>query len=258
MKSRLLIARFGLVAAVLAALSVTNMASAAFILATTEDGNGADTHVANDGQQAQTTNHGGNAVNDIRVIQNSRARVGMLRFDLSSLGGPVSGVQLQLELTQSTRARTWNIYGLNDDGLTDLFTADNWGELAISFSNAPGFDQAASGVNTGNYVLDLADVTSLTTMNVLAGAGVNTSITSAAMDSFLNAAIANPNNKLVTLFISYNGGQTSTDSNPDWDIASKEHATAAAPTLIGVPEPASLVLALAAVAAAGVGLRRRC
>lgn len=228
----------GAVAAMLAGVSAP-----AAVLVTTEDGNGADTHVANDGQQAQTTNHGSATSNNVRAIQDVRARIGMLRFDLSGVSSPVSDVQLQLELTESTRTRTWTIYGLNDDGQSADTTADNWSETLVAFNNAPGFDQTTSGVNTGNYTFDLSQVTALTTMSVAAGVGLNTSDTSAAFDAFINAAIANPNNKLVTLFISFDGGQTSTDTNPNWSFASKEHATAVAPTLLAtIPEPASLAL----------------
>jgi hypothetical protein len=220
----------------------------------------ASSRVSNDTHQAQTTNHGAAGSNSIRAFLNGRAKVGMLRFDLAQLSGPVSDVQLQLQLTHSTRQRNWVIYGLNDDGLDAAATADNWGELSVTFANAPGFDQGASGVNTGNYVFNIGSdpgqVTSLVTMNVGAtGQGVYTSPTSAALDAFINDAIASSNNNLVTLYISYDDGRNSTDTNPDWSFGAKEHVTAAPPTLIMVPEPAAL--SLLGIGGLGLMARRR-
>jgi hypothetical protein len=235
---------------------IVDSASSATILATTADGNGADTHLSNDGQQAQTTTHGAQTANDVRAIMDSRARIGMLRFDLSNVSGPVSDMQLQLELTLSTRTRDWVIYGLNDDGLDTASTADNWDELTTSYDNAPGIDLAGAAANSGNYALDAAQVTPLVTWNVQNAAGVQTSPTSAALDNFINAAIGNPNNKYVTLFLSYDNGQTSTDSNPNWAFASKENTAAAPPALVGVPEPTTVILAAMSLVMIG-GWRRK-
>ena len=74
---------------------IVDSVSAATILATTADGNGADTHLSNDGQQAQTTTHGGAATNDVRAIQDTRARIGMLRFDLSNVGDLAAEMKMQ-------------------------------------------------------------------------------------------------------------------------------------------------------------------
>lgn len=231
-------------------LAGTFGASSAFgvTLVTTETGNGADTHLSNDSDEAQTTNHGGDDAVDVRAIQNSRARVMMIRFDLSSITSPVENVQIQLDFTTSTRTRDWVIYGLNDDGQSAATTEDNWTEGSVTYSNAPGIDLAGASANSGNYALDKGtnpgQVSTLLTWNVLQSTFSQTSPTSTALDAFINAAIANPNNKLVTLYFSYYGGQASTDSNPNWNVATKEHATLNAPTLIGdlVPEPASLGL----------------
>jgi PEP-CTERM motif len=237
-------------------LALASVTSAAMIIATTATGSGADTHLANDSQQAQTTSHGLQTTNDTRAIQDSRARIGMLRFDLSGVSGAVSGVQLQLQLTTSTRTRDWVIYGLNDDGLSAATTSDNWDEATVTYSNAPGIDLAGAVANSGNYAFDASKVTPLVTWNVQNVVGVQTSPSSAALDAFINSAISNPNNKLVTLFLSYDAGRTSTDSNPSWAFAAKENATGTAPpALLAVPEPASLVL-VGLVVAAGLGWTR--
>lgn len=240
MVSNMKMVGMGLTAA--SALLLAGPVSAA-VLATTADGNGADTHVSNDSHQAETTNHGGETGNAIRFADGIRAKVGMLRFDLSNVTGPVQNVQLQLELTYSARSRTLNIFGLTDDGLDTAATADNWGEMDVTFSSAPGFDQAASGSNTGTYVFD-GITAELATMDVEQnGLQVYTSTTSAAFDAFINDAISSSNNHLVTLYVAYEGGRGSSDTNPDWAFATKE-SDVTAPTLIGdvVPEPASLAL----------------
>lgn len=257
MKFRSIAARCAIVLGASWVLWSPNLAHGALI-ATTETGAGADTHLSNDSNQAQTVANGTRTANDVRAIQNSRARIGMLRFDLSGVAGSVSDVQLQLDMTLSTRTRDWVIYGLNDDGLDSATTSDNWDEATVTYSNAPGIDLAGAVANSGNYALDATKVTSLLTWNVQNVVGVQTSPTSAALDTFINNAITNPNNKYVTLFLSYDGGKTSTDSNPNWAFAAKEHETAAAPALVGtiVPEPATLVLVGLALAVVSAGRRR--
>jgi hypothetical protein len=234
------------------------------VTVTTADGNGADTYVSNDSNSGPTDAHGDSDVFELRAITDSRARVGMLRFDLSEIGGDMTGATLSFEFTNSRRARTWEIYGLND-GSDDL-----WDELTTSYGSGVG----VVGATEGNYALDIGSaanqVTLLGTMAVndaetedtdpTPHEGLNTSST-ASLD--LSSFLAADTNGLVTLLLAFPSG---TDTNPDWFVATKENtlvgSSLTAPTLTlpnasPVPEPATAGIVLLAGAGLMAARRRR-
>jgi hypothetical protein len=251
------------IAAAIAALGWSTAAQAQ-VSVTTADGNGADTYLSNDSSSGPGDAHGDSDVFELRSITDSRARIGMLRFDLSDVTGDLTGATLSFEFTNSRRARTWEIYGLND-GSDDL-----WNELTTSYGSGVGVLSATEG----NYALDVGSaanqVTLLGTMAVsdaetedtdpTAHEGLNTSST-ASLD--LSSFLAADSNGLVTLLLAFPSG---TDTNPDWFVATKENtlvgSSLTAPTLTlpnasPVPEPATAGFVLLAGAGLVAARRRR-
>lgn len=111
---------------------------------TTAAGVGADTALSNDGQNAGTgpdANHGAAASIQVRYFTDARLFFGMIRFDVSDLGGSLENAMLQLNLTTVGRTRTWGIYGLVDGD-----PGESWDESTVAYSNAPGLIDAERGV----------------------------------------------------------------------------------------------------------------
>jgi hypothetical protein len=197
-------------------MGVLGLVAQAAVTVTTAAG-GADTFVGNDAStRPPTANYGGGTTMDIRCwIPDVRAHIGYVKFDIGGIAGNMTGVQFQFYLTGADGARTWNIYGLNDNAVDDA-----WGEMTITYNNAPGMLPAAPG----NYLVDTTKLTLLGTVAVPNATGLVTSATATLnMDSF----IANDTNGLITLVII--SGDT---SGKQFYVATKEYITYSAPTLI--------------------------
>ncbi|MCE5185232.1 MAG: NPCBM/NEW2 domain-containing protein [Planctomycetaceae bacterium] len=111
---------------------------------TTGDLRGADAYVANDILNAPQGAFGSSGAMSVRYFKDHRIRIMYLRFDISRLGGDLSGAILKLYLNSGNRNRLLQVYGLQDG------PADLWNEQTISFLTAPGLLPAAAG----NYQLD--------------------------------------------------------------------------------------------------------
>jgi hypothetical protein len=219
---------------VVASVLVGGVASAGLSI-TTADGSGADTYVANDSQRGPNSNFGTSGLN-VRVYNTVRIQVPYIKFDLSGATGDLTGATLQICLTGANRARTWTIYGLNDNA-----TDDAWGESTITYNNAPGMLAAT----LGTLSLDTTKLTQLGTLAVPASVTApGTLVTSATATLNLDSFLAADTNKLVTLVI-----VAGNDSSGTWYIGNKESTTVGvtAPTLLlpnatAVPEPATLAI----------------
>jgi hypothetical protein len=246
-----------------AALVLASSSAWGAIIVTTADGNGADTMLQNDSQDAGTgpdVIRGGIDTMTVRYVAASRVKISYVRFDLSDVAGDRSDATLTLQMTlnNGNRVRAINVYGLTDDDADDA-----WPEASTSYSNAPGFiytdpDLVTPGNQPSNdFTIDGLKMTLLGTVTTPGGIGLMTS-TTAALN--LNSFLANDTNDLVTLALV----RVDSDSNVDFRFATKENVTAGItfPTLTLpnarlVPEPSSIVLAMTFVAAIGVGARRR-
>lgn len=195
---------------------------------TTEDGSGADTFLANDSNTGPTSVRGTNTIMDMRRFDGTRSRQPLFRFDVSSLpsGANLTGATLSLIISRSAnRTVTANVYGLVDE------TLDSWSEASTSYSNAPG----ASPATAGNYSYSIYNATTnptgkyklLGTMNFPTTANTTTPIVSNTASLNLDSFLDDDTNGLVTFLII----PSSTNTTADWDMASKEHATAAPPLL---------------------------
>ena len=183
---------------------------------TTEDGNGADTYLANDSQQGPDTNTSAEVrMRAFRQLANTRSKTGYIRFDLGDATGDMSGATLTFEATfLKGSAKVVQVYGLIDgDG-------DLWDESTITYNTAPGILPAT----LGNYALDMAKVTLLGTITTpAAGDPYPVRFSSNPTDLPLADFLGADTNGLVTfIFIG-------TDN--EGEIASKEHATFNPPTL---------------------------
>ena len=226
------------------------------IILTTAIGGGADTYLSNDTQSSsyyETAVHGTNTSMLGRIYDATRMRMPYMKFDISSATGKdLTGAYVTLyELSSANRARTWNVYGLND-GVGDL-----WAEGTTSYDDAPGILQPANGgaaYQSGSYTLDLSQVTLLTTISLVSGIPASvSSVSSSAMDSFLAA----DTNGLATLILV----AQASDSTASYSFASKENTSGYAfPTLtlpVAVPEPTTLSMLAACGLLALIMLRKR-
>jgi len=225
----------------------------------------ADTWVREDNAGS---NRNGDAFMNVRTASAGSNDVVLLRFDLSTMGGPAAGVSLDLtwQRSDSTSTRTLSLWGINDAAADDVA----WDETAVTYTNAPGLNSdgltIATEITNGNTDLDIHDidgsqVTSLI-VNQAYGPQVEAatySFTGAALDAFLNA----DTNGIVTFLITRD---TNTSGNQA-RFMTKEAVTfaggGAVPSggagarltgIAAVPEPTTAVIALAGFAAL---LRRR-
>ena len=191
----------------------------ALVTVTTEDGNGADTYLSNDGQGGNygpDSVHGADAsLRAFRQLAAVRSKAGYIRFDLSNIAGDMSGATLTLEATYlKGSGGAVEVYGLIDgDG-------DSWDESTVTYNTAPG----VLPTTLGDYALDMANVTLLGTITTPAvGDPYPVRFSSNPADLPLTSFLDSDTNTLVTfLFIG---------TNNEGEIASKEHETFIAPTL---------------------------
>lgn len=119
-------------------------------------GNGADTQLTNDGQNAASAPgvaHGLEPVSELRITAGARIKVPMFRFDLSRASGDLSRASLRINCTFGNpfSTGTVTVYGLVDSN-----PGNNWDEGLTSYSNAPGIGMEDAGitVTTNRFLRD--------------------------------------------------------------------------------------------------------
>ena len=220
------------------------------LIITTEDGVGADTFVRwREDLPESDTNYGDATnirLNDPRILNSagfSNTRKPYLRFDLSAVGTDIV-TQATFQLTYSgtaageTRDSVIRVFGL-DDGHPE----EGWGELDITWNNAPGNFQSCCNVD-GNDATFLGEFTREGDLAV----DEIVSFSSEALVDFLNA---DSDGQVTLILAGVGNGQRpgSTATGVFSAFRSKESAsviagTAAAPTLdlVVVPEPGTATL----------------
>jgi hypothetical protein len=169
-----------------------------------------------------------------------RNRLGIFRFDTSSLSSVIStDAQLMFHET-GNNGRDVTVYGLNDGD-----AGENWDEAAITYNTAPGISFNNSGAPMLATDFDGARLTTLGTFATTGATDETLSFGGAALETFIDA----DNDGLLTFYLYQDGG------NGNLVFTTKEGGTA--PTLNLIPEPASvLLLALASTALAAIRRRR--
>lgn len=193
----------------------------------TEDGNGADTYLANDGQMGPDTTHGSETkIRFCRQLADTRSRIGYIRFDLTGLSEPdMSGSYLTFDASWGKGSeKVVDVYGLIDG------SGENWDESTITYNTAAGLDPAT----LGNYAIDLTEAVSLGTITTPAAGTYPVQFSSNPTDLPLGAFLGADSDDLVTFFF--------IGTNNETEVAPKEHETLMAPTLTIIPEPATLAL----------------
>ena len=225
---------------------------AAALTITTADGVGADTYVRWREAEPESDTNSGDAtsvrVNDPR-IQNStgftNTRKPYLRFDLSAVGADlVSDATLELTYagtaTGELRDSVIRVFGLDDGD-----PGESWGELDITWNNAPGNFQSCCNVD-----LNVATFLGEFTREGALAAGELVSFSSAALVDFLNA---DTDGQVTLMLAGVGNGQRpgSLATGVFSAFTSKEDATVAAgtaqaPTLelevVPIPEPGTAML----------------
>ena len=231
----------------------------AFTYIATDTGTGgADTYVGNDSSTGPTSTHGA----EIRIrVRNDqlvgtttplRERIAYLRFDLTGaeeeIAGDITGSRLILDATfLKGGAKTWDVYGLGE-------AQDAWVEGTLCYKDAAGV--LAPGLldaPLGNYRLD-PNVGVMTLLGQITSPAFYTGVVYPIryQSSYLTLPLANflkaDTDKHVTFVII-----SVANNNCEHEFASKEHATFVAPTLLLVPEPATIAL----LGLGGLALLRR-
>jgi hypothetical protein len=171
------------------ALLLTSL-SGAEVIRDTSFGLGADTFIGNDSNKGPNNNYGGGGTLDIRIYPGVRAHIGYVKFDISGVSGNMADAQLQIYITSGGSARTWDIYGLIDNDVDDA-----WGEMTITYNNAPGMLAATAG----NFTIDAAKLTLLGTLAV--PSTVNVTVTSSPATLNLASFLKSDTNGLVTFVL---------------------------------------------------------
>lgn len=214
-------------------LCVFGLVAQAEVVRDTAFGNGADTYLTNDDQSPAANNgpdgNWGTAtrLRAFRVVDDSRIKIGYVRFDISDVAGDKSGAYLTLDFTFiKGSSRQVTVWGLLDGA------EDYWVENEVTYNNAGGFIPNPPTA-LRYYDVDETQAVSLGTFSSPAEAGVfSTDPVTLDLTDFLNADL----NGLVTLFF--------IGSNDENEIASKEAISEGrlAPTLT-LPNARSVVRA---------------
>ncbi len=268
MRRRLTRSMLGL--AMLAA-TVSGGSTQAAMFVTTADGNGADTALQNDSQSGGTSTvvAGGFGNVPFRRSDDSRQKMLLVRFDISTLdSSSFADAVLRFDYNHN-RLRTMRVYALAED-------FDNWDESTTSYSNAPGIlqpDQGGSAYDSaGNNFLDATElffpgaptperpnpfqigtIQLEDTRGLPGGRGVLIS-NPAALD--LEPVLSADTNGLVSFLLFQDGSDTSQTG----DIATKENAALLEPMLGVLPQtliPEPTTALLAAIGLFGLGVCRR-
>jgi hypothetical protein len=237
----------GLVAPALTALLATNLLSTAQGAAIpTSLGSGADSMLARDdstgagGPYSGDNMLGGGTSMQIRSGDaTNRNRLGIVRFDISSVASvTTAGANIQFTET-GNNGRAITVYGLNDGD-----AGENWDEASITYNTAPGISFNNSMAPALSTDFDPARTTNLGTFNTTSSTNEVVTFSGAALEAF----IAADTNDLLTFYLYQN------NLNGAIGITTKEGG--AAPVLTLVPEPATALLGgLAGLVL--VGARRR-
>ncbi|MEM6332058.1 MAG: DNRLRE domain-containing protein [Planctomycetota bacterium] len=191
------------------------------------------------GSNANNTQNGTAAQNLLVLPGNdlSFARKTYIRFDLTTITGPVADAELTLEFTFANTASGGlpiNIYAINDG----VAGEDNWSEAGLTWNNAPSnlttgsTSQVAAGVIAAETTL----IDSITPTGPEIAGGATYVIDTAALLSALQA----DTNDAITFVITGNAGSNS-PVRPL--IASRENPGGGGASLaVVIPEPASLSL----------------
>jgi hypothetical protein len=192
----------------------------------------------------QDTNYGG-ATELIVKNDNPDAtgwhRQSYVRFDLSSILGSINNATFGLTILSNTvtndDAGIPNVWDLEIYGLADGAAGNNWGEMDISWNNAPGNDLLSSQFNT-----DFQYLGSVSLENMALGSVVSFS------DLALNNFLSSDTDNMVTLGLRRSN---ILKTGPGFSFASKETPNSSAPFLnvvaptlsvIDIPEPTSITI----------------
>ncbi|WFB37764.1 DNRLRE domain-containing protein [Kiritimatiellota bacterium B12222] len=196
----------------------------AAIILTTASGNGADSYV-NFGSYQNTNFGSATSAQVVMGSANDYLRKAYLRFDLSSVTGPITEATLTFHFSSPNNATgggPLKLYGLNDGA-----SGEDWLENTINWTNAPA--------NAGGASLT-ADATELANIPYVNSTTATIEFTSEIL-SFVQADTDN----YVTFIITGNGRSGGPVRG---SVFTKEHATEIAPTLTIIPEPSTMVLLL--------------
>ncbi|MDB2430229.1 DNRLRE domain-containing protein [bacterium] len=231
-------------------LSSLGIAASSSFAATilTSDGNGADSYI----RQGQLTNNFGATTNILLKGGNgSTTRKGYLRFDLSSITGPITDASITLTVSTNNSGggtplsgQTFNVdfFGLTNESL------DNWVEGNDGTDNSPlneiTYTNAPGNLNPGNDFN--GDALFLGTLNVPGTlAGESITFTDPNLVAFLN----NDTNNLAGILMRRQLGGSS-----NLAFSSREGANTPQLDVTTIPEPSAFAMVLLA---AGAGLLRR-
>jgi hypothetical protein len=195
----------------------------------------ADSYINNSAAK-RDTNYGSNAILPLKNDgdnPNGWHRQTYIRFDLSSISAPIFNAVFDISIVNNSvnasEAAIANVWDIEIYGLLDGAAGNNWGEMDITWNNAPGND-----LTSHEFTNDFQYLGTLSIENLAIG-GVM-SFSDLALDNFLNSDTDN----MVTLGLRRSnlirtGGA--------FDFASKENTSFAAPSLsIVVPEPFTLTI----------------
>lgn len=183
----------------------------------------------------------------------SNARIGYLKFDLSSIAesalneGTFTITNTAVAAVSGTPITgTLRAYALNA-GVAGF----NWSEDAITYANRPAFnDTSPPLVNTAQVTAVGADI-NIDSLNGNAAAGSNYSFTFANLENFRQ-----PDNTLTFIVLI----TTQSNSTPNFNFASSEHSNEAIRprlTVTAIPEPTAFGLLGLGIAGVFAWRRRR-
>lgn len=177
---------------------------------TTASGQGADTHVSNDGHQSPDANNGGAGAMYIRNFEEVRQKMGIIRFDISGLTSEhmLDEAELSLFLVGGvTRTRTFELWGATDEAV------DGWFENEVTYNTFDGFLEAPLGTKS----IDEGKMTHLGDFQVEQATGrvYSTDPSAVPLGDFLRSSTNN-----VVTFVFF---MTGTDTSADYTFATKEN-----------------------------------